>query len=77
MNQVFRKARNKAKEEINKQLEEFCTKKTAGLGTMFGPPDAQLEECLLDKVKETKVIETYLIPRLDMFWSVWQYTLPQ
>ena len=66
--QVFRKARNKAKEEINKQLEEFCNKRTAGLGSMFGPPDSQLEECLADKTKEVRILETYLVPRLESYW---------
>jgi Rho guanine nucleotide exchange factor 12 len=64
---VFRKARNKAKEEVNKQLEEFCTTRTAGLGSMFGPPDSQLEESLHNKAKELQIVETYLVPRVEHF----------
>ncbi|XP_021946876.1 uncharacterized protein LOC110844861 isoform X3 [Folsomia candida] len=69
MRRVFRKARNKAKEEINKQLEEFCNKRTAGLGSMYGPPDNQLDESLHDKNKELRIVETYLVPRVEQFSS--------
>ncbi|CAL8080561.1 unnamed protein product [Orchesella dallaii] len=67
MRRVFRKARHKAREEINKQLEEFCNKRIAGLGSMFGPPDNQLEESINDPAKQLKIVETYLLPRLDQF----------
>lgn len=65
--QVFRKARNKAKEEINKQLDDFKNKRTAGLGSMFGPPDNQLEESINDPHKQLKIVEEYLLPRLGQF----------
>ncbi|CAG7827365.1 unnamed protein product, partial [Allacma fusca] len=70
--QVFRKARNKAKEEINKLLEEFSNKRTAGLGSMFGPPDNHLEESLHDKVKEQRIVEGYLLPRLESLYEEWE-----
>lgn len=65
--QVFLKARLKAKEELNDQLADFQQKRTAGLGTLFGPSDTQLEETLHDKNKEIKVIEQILVPKLEPF----------
>lgn len=62
---VFRKGRNRAKEHIAKQLEEFKQKRTAGLGTMFGPSDQQLFEAKGDKLREQKVFEETLLPRLQ------------
>lgn len=62
---VFRKGRNKAKEHIARQLDEFKLKRTAGLGTMFGPSDQQLCEAKGDKQREQRVIEETLMPRLQ------------
>lgn len=62
---VFRKGRNKAKEQIAGQLEEFKLKRTAGLGTMFGPSDQQLCEAKGDKAREQRVFEETLLPRLQ------------
>ncbi|GIY79629.1 rho guanine nucleotide exchange factor 11 [Caerostris extrusa] len=59
---VFRKARRKAKEELNDFLAEFRNKRTMGLANIFGPPDFQLEEAMHDKNKEVKVIESLLGP---------------
>lgn len=64
---VFDKARKKAKEEINEQLADFQQKRLAGLGTLFGPADAQLEESIHDKSKEMKIVETYLMPKLEPY----------
>ncbi|KAF7394080.1 hypothetical protein HZH68_010899 [Vespula germanica] len=44
LRKIFWKARNRAKEELNEQLADFQQKRTAGLGTLFGPSDAQLDE---------------------------------
>uniref|UniRef100_A0A8D9EQ02 Rho guanine nucleotide exchange factor 12 n=1 Tax=Cacopsylla melanoneura TaxID=428564 RepID=A0A8D9EQ02_9HEMI len=67
MRKVFFKARLKAKEELNEQLTDFQQKRTAGLGTLFGPSDTQLEETLHDKNKEIKIIEQILVPKLEPF----------
>ncbi|XP_039278678.1 uncharacterized protein LOC111045203 [Nilaparvata lugens] len=67
MRKIFWKARLKAKEELNEQLADFQQKRTAGLGMLFGPSDAQLEESINDKGKETKIVETILVPKLEPF----------
>ncbi|GFU54515.1 rho guanine nucleotide exchange factor 12 [Nephila pilipes] len=64
---VFRKARRKAKEELNDFLAEFRNKRTMGLANIFGPPDFQLEEAMHDKNKEVKVIEQLLGPYFDNY----------
>lgn len=64
---VFRKARRKAKEELNDFLAEFRNKRTMGLANIFGPPDFQLEEAMNDKNKEVKVIEQLLGPYFDNY----------
>lgn len=51
---IFRKSRQRAKEHINQQIEEFKIKRIAGLGTLYGPSDHQLMEAKGDKVKEQK-----------------------
>jgi hypothetical protein len=63
--QIFFKARGKAKEELNEQLADFQQKRTAGLGTIFGPPEAQLDESIHDKSKEMKIVENILIPKME------------
>lgn len=65
--QIFWKARQKAKEELNEQLADFQAKRTAGLGTLFGPRDSELDESIHDKAKELKIIEHILIPKLEPF----------
>lgn len=68
--QVFRKARLKAKEELNELLLDFQQKRVAGLGTIYGPPDAQLEEAMHDKNKELKICESILVPKLEPYMCV-------
>lgn len=65
--QIFWKARTRAKEELNEQLADFQQKRTAGLGTLFGPSDAQLDESASDRTRETKIIETYLLPKMEPY----------
>jgi hypothetical protein len=65
--QIFFKARLKAKEELNEQLKDFQNKRTAGLGTIFGPPEAQLDESIHDKNKEIKIVESILIPKMEAY----------
>jgi len=62
---VFWKARSKAKEELKQHLEEFRSKRMAGLGSIFGPSDSALDETLNDKTKEMKIVEGILVPRLE------------
>uniref|UniRef100_A0A0C9S1B8 ARHGEF12_2 protein n=1 Tax=Fopius arisanus TaxID=64838 RepID=A0A0C9S1B8_9HYME len=65
LRKIFWKARAKAKEELNEQLADFQQKRTAGLGMLFGPSDTQLDESESDKSKEAKIIETYLLPKME------------
>ncbi|XP_023714771.1 rho guanine nucleotide exchange factor 12 isoform X5 [Cryptotermes secundus] len=65
LRRIFFKARGKAKEELNEQLADFQQKRTAGLGTIFGPPEAQLDESIHDKNKEMKIVENILIPKME------------
>lgn len=67
LRKIFWKARNRAKEELNEQLADFQQKRTAGLGTIFGPPDAKLDEISHDKAKEMKLYESLLLNKLDPF----------
>lgn len=67
LRKIFWKARQKAKEELNEQLADFQAKRTAGLGTLFGPRDAELDESIHDKAKELKIIENILIPKLEPY----------
>nr|XP_018910906.1 PREDICTED: rho guanine nucleotide exchange factor 11 isoform X3 [Bemisia tabaci] len=67
LRKIFWKARVKAKEELNEQLADFQQTRTAGLGTLFGPTDAQLDETIHDKNKEQKIIEQILIPKMEPF----------
>ncbi|XP_059352052.1 rho guanine nucleotide exchange factor 11-like [Daphnia carinata] len=65
LRKVFLKARSKAKEELKRHLAEFLSKRTVGLGTIFGPSDAVLDETIHDKAKEVKIVESLLLPRLE------------
>lgn len=62
---VFWKARQKAKEELNDRLADFQQKKATGLGLIYGPSDTVLDECIHDKSKELKMIESYLMPHMN------------
>lgn len=64
LRKIFWKSRNKAREVINIQLQEFQTTRIAGLATMFGPSDQQLQEAKGDKAKEQRIVEDNLIPKL-------------
>ncbi|KAL6428551.1 hypothetical protein ACFW04_007884 [Cataglyphis niger] len=67
LRKIFWKARNRAKEELNEQLTHFQQKRTAGLATIFGPTDISLDESISDKTRETKIIETYLLPKMEPY----------
>ncbi|XP_075211643.1 rho guanine nucleotide exchange factor 2 isoform X3 [Lycorma delicatula] len=67
LRRIFWKARQKAKEELNEQLADFQQKRTAGLGTLFGPSDLILDESVNDKSKEMKIVETILSPKMEPY----------
>ncbi|GBP29592.1 Atypical protein kinase C [Eumeta japonica] len=54
---VFRKARQKAKDELSQHLTEFQRKRQVGLGTLYGPEDSVLLRCDADKAQELVVVE--------------------
>ncbi|XP_017078480.1 uncharacterized protein LOC108112747 isoform X2 [Drosophila eugracilis] len=60
---VFLRSRKRAKDLISEQLREFQHKRTAGLGTIYGPTDDKLSEAKTDKLKE-QIIDKYLMPNL-------------
>jgi hypothetical protein len=65
--QVFFKARQKAKDDLNEQLTDFQQKRTAGLGTIFGLPESQLDDSIYDKNKEIKIVENILTPKMEQY----------
>lgn len=64
MKKIFLKSRKKAKEKITEQLRDFQVKRTAGLGTIYGPSDVQLADAKGDKLKEHRIFEETLLPKL-------------
>ncbi|KAL5274603.1 ARHGEF12 family protein [Megaselia abdita] len=66
MKKVFLKSRKKAKEKITEQLRDFQVKRIAGLGTIYGPSDANLAEAKGDKLKEHKIFEETVLPKLQI-----------
>lgn len=67
LRKIFWKARSRAKEELTRQLADFQQKRTAGLGTIFGPTDQALAEIYNDKAKETKLYETLFLEKLEPY----------
>ncbi|ETN67114.1 hypothetical protein AND_001084 [Anopheles darlingi] len=67
LRKVFWRSRLKAKESITQQLQQFQTKRTAGLGTMYGPNDQLLQMAKGDKVKEQRIVEETLLPKLQQY----------
>lgn len=63
---VFQKSRTKAKDIINRQMEEFQEKRTAGLGTMYGPSGPELSAAKGNKQMEQKIVEECLMPKLTV-----------
>ncbi|XP_075987667.1 rho guanine nucleotide exchange factor 2 isoform X2 [Anticarsia gemmatalis] len=61
---VFRKARQKAKDELSQQLTEFQVKRQVGLGTLYGPEDAVIDKCDVDKAQELVVVEQLMCGQL-------------
>ncbi|XP_062698767.1 uncharacterized protein LOC109401184 isoform X2 [Aedes albopictus] len=67
LRRVFLRSRNKARDYISSQLKDFQVKRTAGLGTMYGPTDQQLKLAQGDKVKEQRIVEETLLPKLQQY----------
>ncbi|KAK9891319.1 hypothetical protein WA026_014561 [Henosepilachna vigintioctopunctata] len=67
LRKIFWKARARAKEELGRQLADFQQKRTAGLGTIYGPCDTALAELSHDKNKELKLYETLFLEKLEPF----------
>uniref|UniRef100_A0A182SD30 Phorbol-ester/DAG-type domain-containing protein n=1 Tax=Anopheles maculatus TaxID=74869 RepID=A0A182SD30_9DIPT len=67
LSMVFLRSRVKVKDIINQQLQQFQTKRTAGLGTMYGPNDQLLQMAKGDKVKEQRIIDETLLPKLQQY----------
>lgn len=63
---VFQNSRLKARDIINRQMEEFQEKRTAGLGTMYGPSGPELAAAKGNKQVETKIVEDFLMPKLTV-----------
>ncbi|XP_050555964.1 rho guanine nucleotide exchange factor 12 isoform X3 [Spodoptera frugiperda] len=61
---VFRKARQKAKDELSQQLTEFQVKRQVGLGTLYGPEDSVIDKCDVDKAQELVVVEQLMCGQL-------------
>ncbi|XP_075168419.1 rho guanine nucleotide exchange factor 2 isoform X2 [Haematobia irritans] len=66
LRKVFWKSRKKARDIICEQLREFQQKRTAGLGTIYGPTDAQLAEAKGDKQREQHIFEETLMKKLQI-----------
>ncbi|XP_076339826.1 uncharacterized protein LOC143240749 [Tachypleus tridentatus] len=64
---LFAKAKQKAKEELNELLAEFRTKRTQSCRNSFGPSNSELEKAMQDKTKELKIIEQVLVPILEKY----------
>lgn len=61
---VFQKSRSKSRDVINRQMDEFQEKRTAGMGTMFGPTGPELAAAKGNKQAETKIVEDFIMPKL-------------
>lgn len=67
---IFQKSRAKARDIINLQMEEFQEKRTAGLGTMYGPPAGELQQAKGNKQVEQRIVEEHLMPKLQQYLDV-------
>lgn len=62
---VFQKARSKARDMVNCQMEEFQEKRIAGMGTMFGPTAPELAAAKRNKAAEQTILDNHLLPLLQ------------
>ncbi|XP_034102537.1 uncharacterized protein LOC117566983 isoform X2 [Drosophila albomicans] len=73
---VFLRSRKRAKDIISEQLREYQQKRTAGLGTIYGPTDDKLAEAKGDKQRE-QIVDKYLMPNLQGLIEEFEKDLPQ
>ncbi|KAH8420973.1 hypothetical protein KR222_000293, partial [Zaprionus bogoriensis] len=73
---VFLRSRKRAKDLISEQLREFQQKRTAGLGTIYGPTDDKLAEAKGDKQRE-QIVDKYLMPNLQLLIDEFEKDLLQ
>lgn len=57
---IFVNAKERAVQIVGEQLRDFKVKRTAGLGTMFGPNEQQLLEAKGDRSKEQRIVDETL-----------------
>ena len=65
LRKLFWKARAKARGVLKEQLAEFRDKRAAGLGSIFGPNDSELKQCIDNRTRELGVIDELLLPLLE------------
>lgn len=67
LRKVFWRARNRAKEEVTRQLADFRQKRIAGLATIYGPNDSTLFDICHDKAREQKLYENLFLDKLEHY----------
>ncbi|XP_067627679.1 uncharacterized protein RhoGEF2 isoform X2 [Eurosta solidaginis] len=76
LRKVFWKSRKCARDTICAQLREFNQTRTEGLGTIYGPTDAQLAEARGDKQREQHIFEETLMRKLQVLIEEYEKDLP-
>ncbi|XP_036333310.1 uncharacterized protein LOC118744410 isoform X2 [Rhagoletis pomonella] len=76
LRKVFWKSRKCARDTICAQLREFQQTRTEGLGTIYGPTDAQLAEARGDKQREQHIFEETLMRKLQVLIEEYEKDLP-
>lgn len=76
LRRLFENARYKAQDLINEQLKDLKIKRTAGLGTMFGPNDQQLFDAKGDKSREQKIVDETLSQKFLMNFDDFDKDVP-
>jgi len=61
--------RYRARIIISELLGDFRSKRLAGLGNIFGPPDHVLQETMTNKVREMAIVEELLVPYIESLRS--------
>ncbi|XP_049308442.1 uncharacterized protein LOC105226277 isoform X2 [Bactrocera dorsalis] len=76
LRKVFWKSRKCARDTICAQLREFQQTRTEGLGTIYGPTDAQLAEARGDKQREQHIFEETLMRKLQVLIEEYEKDSP-
>ncbi|KAG5673632.1 hypothetical protein PVAND_003661 [Polypedilum vanderplanki] len=66
LREIFQKSRFEAQQQITKQLQDFQTKRRAGLEAWYGASTADLKVAKKNKSMQQKIIEKNLMPKLLM-----------